>query len=122
MYSRSRMFQTEERYQSNLPPVYNGNRFPSVHRETGDMPPAESPALPKEPQPTADPEDPSPPEVAEKEPAAFPSEHHPHEGPGTGTGLDREELVLIALLLLLSAEHDRAMDVIVILLLLLSVH
>lgn len=143
MYSRSVKVRADERYASNIPPVYGGSRFYrtppgdgiAVQYEARSVPPVQTEERTAEP-PCAPPLA----EVSEPCEACDPcrAEEPPAEEicaengqlslarkEGHGNFLqsfiegDKEELLLIAVLLLLCGEEERAGDMIAILLLLI---
>lgn len=139
MYSRSRQLSGEERYQSNIPPLYNGNHFRYVRQEETEGVRASMEHT--EPhRETAQPDHPAEERQSEERQSEEQKEEHApecgaecavecaeQETARTGglpeliSGIGQEELLLIALLLLMCAEHDHSMDIIVILLLLIGI-
>lgn len=144
MYSRSRQLSGEERYQSNIPPLYNGNHFRYVRQEETEgvrasmehTEPHRETAQPDHPAEERQSEERQSEEQQSEEQK---EEHAPECGaecavecaeqetartgglPELISGIGQEELLLIALLLLMCAEHDHSMDIIVILLLLIGI-
>lgn len=134
MYSRSRQLSGEERYQSNIPPLYNGNHFRYVRQEetegvrasmehTEPHTEAVQPDRPAEERQSEEQKEEHAPECGAECAVECAEQETARTGglPELISGIGQEELLLIALLLLMCAEHDHSMDIIVILLLLIGI-